>query len=101
MLPKIEQFRKEAKALGRDINSIKELRMWAVSKLSGNFSLGNDVIVVHDSKTGQIFGIVKTDNSEVALKTMAEYLEPEDPIEALDFLKEHTRLDAFTVIDPK
>jgi hypothetical protein len=40
MVVRLEQFKREAKALGRDNNSIKELRMWAMSKLSGNFSLG-------------------------------------------------------------
>jgi len=101
MVVRLEQFKREAKALGRDNNSIQELKAWAMSKLSGNFSLGNDVIVVHDSDTGQIFGIVKTGNSEIALKTLSEYLEPEDPQEALDYLKDHTRLEAFTVLDPK
>jgi hypothetical protein len=57
--------------------------------------------VVHDSDTGQIFGIVKTDNDEVALKTLSEFLEPEDPQEAYEYLKDHTRLEAFTILDPK
>jgi nitrogen regulatory protein PII-like uncharacterized protein len=64
-------------------------------------NIGRLVVVIHDSGTGQIFGIVQTDSSEVALKTLANYLEPEDPIEAFEYLKDHTRLEVFTVLDPK
>ncbi len=101
MLPVIKQFRKEAEALGRDSNSIKELRMWAVSKIAGGFDLGSTVITIHDKQSGQVIGVVRTDNKEKALSILAEYLEPEDPGEALDWLQEHTKLEFYQLLDPK
>lgn len=92
---------KEAKALDRDYISIKELRMWAVAKFADGFELGSTVILVFDSQSKQVIGVVKTDSREIALAVLSEYLEPEDPNEALDWLKENTRLDIVTVLDPK
>jgi hypothetical protein len=92
----LHQFRKEAKALDRNYNSINELRMWAVAKIAE----GSAVIVVHDSQSGQVIGIIKTDSREKALETLAEYLEPEDTTEALEWLQGHTKLEIFQILEP-
>ena len=101
MLPILDYFRKEAKALGRNNNSIEELRMWAVAKFADGFNLGITVTVIFDASGGQVIGLVKTDNKEQAFDVLSKYLEPEDPIEALEWLQQNAKSDAFTVLEPK
>lgn len=75
--------------------------MWAVAKFASGFEFGNTVIAIMETQSGQLMGVVKTDNKEQALSVLAQFLEPEDPTEALEWLKGNTKLEAYSVLDPK
>lgn len=67
---------------------------------ANGFNAHVDIVIVFDAKSNQVMGVVKTNNKEIALEVLANYLESEDTAEVLDWLKENTRLEIIKILDP-